>query len=109
MINKIERVWGIADQHELNNFIKTKNGEWQASLPLDFSDGWYATILYAEDTKGKIGTWHGILYVCDGISHLHITEERFSFWLLPERQTIINLKPERFELVLRKECDYHGS
>ena len=109
MINKIERVWGMADQHKLNNFIKTENGEWQASLPLDLSDGWYATILYAEDTKGKIGTWHGILYVCDGISHLHITEERFSFWLLPERQTIINLRPERFELVLRKECDYHGS
>lgn len=108
MINKIERVWGVADQYELD-FIKTVSDEWQALLPLDFSDGWYAAILYAEDAKGKIGTWHGILYVCDGISHLHITEERFSFWLLPERQTIINLRPERFELVLRKECDYHGS
>ena len=108
MVNKIERVWGVADQHDLE-LTKTIENEWQTSLPLDLSDGWYATILYAEDTKGKIGSWHGILYVADGFSHLHITEEKFSFWLLPERQTIINLKPERFELVLRKECDYHGS
>lgn len=88
---------------------QTSDGQWQTAIDIDLSDGCYATVIKAETYSGKIGFWHGILYVANGFSHLHITEEKMSLWLLPEKQLIAGLLPERFELVLKKECDYHGS
>ena len=125
----IKRVWGYTDniKRELTRIDDTD--EWQVLLPPDMVDGWYATILYAEASNGKIGTWHGILYVSNGISHLHIQEEKFIWWLLPQtslkltlrqadgfsyellpnREITFETQPPRCELILQEECEYHGS
>lgn len=125
----IKRVWGHADNQEINLTKIDNTDEWQAFLPPDLVDGWYATILYAEASNGKIGTWHGILYVANGISHLHIQEENFTWWLLPQtslklilrqtdrfgyellpnREITFEAQPPRCELILQEECEYHGS
>lgn len=108
-MNKIIGIYGEADEFKLE-FTQVKNGEWTVSIPIDTEDGRYVTNIYAVDSNDKIvARWIGILYVSNGISHLHILEENFSFWLLPERKTLIELKPQRFEIILKKECDYHGS
>lgn len=125
----VRRVWGYADGIEINLKKTDVEDEWQTTLPPDLVDGWYATVLYAEASTGKIGVWHGILYVANGISHLHIKEEKFTWWFLPPtnlklilRQTdrfgyeLLNQKeiefetrPPRCELILQEECEYHGS
>ena len=108
MKETIKSVKGSFDGRVME-LVQTTDGQWQTVIDLDLDDGCYATIIWAETLSGKTGVWHGILYVADGFSHLRITEERFSFWLLPERQILSNLKPERFQIVLKKECEYHGS
>lgn len=102
----INKVYGWAD--DIYFILKKTNNkdEWQAFLPPDLVDGWYATTLYAEASNGRVGIWHGILYMCNGISHLHIEEENFTWWLLP--QTNLKLIPRQtdrfgYELVPNRE------
>ena len=104
----IKRVWGQADNFDIV-LTQISKDEWQTTLPPDLIDGWYAVLLYAEDSKNRIGTWHGILYVANGFSHLHIQKEKFTWWLLPQKQLKFDLKPSRFEIILKKECEYHGA
>ena len=124
----IERVWGSVDNYQIV-LEQNNNKEWETVIDADLVDGWYATILYARSNSGKIGTWHGILYVANGISHLHIQEEKFAWWLLPQtklklilRQTdrfgyellpnqeiTFEAQSPRCELILQEECEYHGS
>lgn len=128
-MNYIKRVWGHADNFELSLTQVGDTDEWQTFMPPDLVDGWYATVLYAEASNGKIGTWHGILYVTNGISHLHIIEEKFTWWLVPptslklilrqtdkfgyqllaQREIKFEIQPPRCELILQEECEYHGS
>ena len=109
---EILRVWGQADGIELK-FVKIKDGEWDSSptpIPIDYEDGQYVVTLYAEDSDKRVSTWNGILYITNGFSHLHIKEENFVFWLLPEKNNYtLQLKPQHFELILKEECDYHGT
>ena len=106
--NKIEYVWGNADNFDLV-LTQSEKDEWYAEIPLDLSDGWYAVVLHAQDTKNKIGTWHGVLYVANGFSHLHINEEKFTWWLLSQTNLKLTPRAPRCELILQEECEYHGS
>lgn len=129
-MNYIEKVWIRADEFQLDLTRIDDTDEWQTFLPPDTVDGHYVATIYAKASNGKIGIWHGILYMCNGISHLHIEEENFTWWLLPPtnlkltllrqvdkfgyellptREIFFDLQLPRYELILLEECEYHGS
>lgn len=97
--DRIIRVWGTADNIDLIFTYDEKKDNWYTSMPIDFEDGWYSAVLFAENEGGRIGTWNGILYVSNGFSCLHLKQEPFSLWL----------RQEPFKICLCRECDYHDT
>lgn len=69
MITPVVRVYGVADQFDLE-FTYTDNNRWVVSIPTDTSDGIYACEIYAEDAAGGMDVWTGVLYVHNGSAHL---------------------------------------
>ncbi len=100
-ITDIERVWGSADEFSLE--LTKDNGWWVCSLPPDLVDGQYSVQLFAMRRNGMTGMWTGTLYIADGVRCLHLKQERFTLFLLPE-QTKINALPPRVSIEKCKEC-----
>jgi hypothetical protein len=66
---EIIKVWGRADDIELN-FVKDESGAgWYISVPADMVDGTYACEFTALNASGNYGFWTGFLYMCNGICH----------------------------------------
>lgn len=101
----ITRVWGEADGFSLE-FSRNGSGGWEATVLPDLEDGQYAVQLYALNDIGAIGIYTGMLYLCDGLSCLHIFDERIRFALLPELIGAAAL-PERIAFGLVPECAEH--
>lgn len=105
-MGEIVRVWGTADSFDIE-LHQNDNGRWVCSLPPDLIDGQYAVQLFAMRSNGLIGMWTGILYVSNGISCLHLKNERCTLWLFPE-QNRLSLASDRITIKLIKECCQHG-
>ena len=120
----VVRVWGTADQFDLE-FYRTEGNQWAAPVVTDFDDGQYAVKIFAQNEWGGIGIYTGMLYLCDGISCLHIFRTRFTPMILPPKLNVEDIgenictimSPDRLDVVLRdssyntilvKECDIHG-
>ena len=67
----IERVWGKADNFEIE--FRAVDGNWEfVGLPPDLEDGQYAVELHATKDSGVTGSWAGILYMMQGVATLCI-------------------------------------
>lgn len=120
----IVRVWGTADQFDLE-FYRTEGNQWAAPVITDFDDGQYAVQIFAQNEWGGIGVYTGMLYLCDGISCLHIFRTRFMPMILPPKLNVgdvgeniyatmfsdrldVFLRDGLYNTILIKECDIHG-
>lgn len=77
-------LYGRADNYELV-FMQDSNGLWGATVPPDMTDGTYAVELYAVDWAGNIGYYTGLLYMCNGMTCLRISEDEFKLKIIVDR------------------------
>lgn len=118
---RIIRVWGRADEFELE-FVPSPEGNWRANIPADLSDGQYAVEIHAYNNFDESTYWTGILYMCRGISCMHLDISDITFWLkstrlkcclseehrvniiLLKREITMKLVDERTVMIIKKGC-----
>lgn len=81
---EIIRVWGVADNFDLS-FEKGQDGGWKSAVPPDLTDGQYATEIFAENEYGETAIWSGILYMHHGKVCLHLVQNKYTVWILPQK------------------------
>jgi len=95
----IVRVWGKADKYDLT-FHKGADGGWNTAVPPDLTDGQYATEIHALDEQGMIALWTGILYMHNGRACLHLKEDEYTFWFLPQTELVPKYESEDGKYVI---------
>lgn len=99
--NAIVRVWGYADEFEIE-FNKGKDNKWYTNVPPDMVDGQYAVGIYALNAAGERSYWAGILYMHSGRACLHLTKPKYKLWLLPFRD--IQLQKQGIAISFKGVC-----
>lgn len=96
MVSEIVRMYGSADEHELE-FSPTPAGVWEVFVPPDVTDGMYIVEIFADAKNGEQAYWTGVLYLCQGTPCLEVKPDSVSIRMAPERSGLAYL-PDRSEL-----------
>ena len=80
---EIIRLWGTADKFEIEFTKNTSTGRWDVSIPADLEDGHYVVELYAMNEFSEVGYWTGVLFMVQGIPHIHIKPPKYIIWRCP--------------------------
>lgn len=103
MAVEIIRLWGTADQFDIEFKKNNYTGRWDTTIPADLEDGHYVVELYAMNKFGEVGYWTGVLFMLQGRPHIHIQPPRYVIWSKPESS--ISLLPEIWSVSTKVESD----
>lgn len=120
MAAKIIRLWGTADNFDIEFDRDTVTGLWETQIPADLEDGHYVVELFAMNEYGETGYWTGVLFMLQGRPHIHIQPPRYVIWcrsessieMLPhtwsiseQKKSSVNLLPPNLSISLIKRCN----
>lgn len=76
---------GRADNYNVI-FNQADGGQWEATVPVDLSDGMYVIELWATDEYGNVSYYTAILYLFDGrTTYLEVIEESYQVLILNDK------------------------
>ncbi|MCM1544860.1 MAG: PF13754 domain-containing protein [Ruminococcus sp.] len=101
---RVVRLYGKADNFDIE-LKRDESGWWSCDVPPDMSDGQYAVELHAINEYGESAYWTGELFMCSGVCHLEIKEQKFVIWFQPKKFEIKFQQP-KFEMIIRKGCPH---
>lgn len=78
-----QKVWGWADEFELN-FVQNDKGTWSVQVPLDTKDGTYFVSIAMQNNAGVVGWYDGFLYVFNGRFRLEVERSPVQFEMLKD-------------------------
>lgn len=102
---KIVRLFGKADNFDVEFTRDEKSGWWYCYAPADTKDGQYAAQFCAVNEYGETAYWTGELFMCNGVCHCEMHESKYRVWFLPGRIEKIEFE-EKLKIHIRKGCPH---
>lgn len=93
---------GRADNYDIV-FHQNEQGQWEAAVPVDLTDGMYVIELWVRDESGNIAYYTGFLYLFDGrMTQLELVDDKFSI-SISSGKFVLDLRERTFDVLVSEK------